>query len=62
MLDFHDDITFTIESLCREWQRAKVWLVRFVCYKLANPLDELLNIFDGHLFATKYCVYIQNFI
>ena len=48
MLALHDDITPTIESMCREWQGLKVWPVLFVRYESANPLDELFKIFDAH--------------
>ena len=38
MVALHDEVTPTIESLCREWQGIKVWPVLFVRYESANPL------------------------
>ena len=53
MVPLHDDVTPTIESMCREWQDLKLWPVLFVWYESANPLDEPLKIFDADLSATN---------
>ena len=52
MVAFHDDVTLTIESLCREWQGINLLFVLYIRYESANPLDEPFKIFDAHLFAT----------
>ena len=46
---FYNDITPSIESLCREWQGIKVWTVLYVRYESANPLDEHYKNFDAHI-------------
>ena len=60
LVALHDDVSPTIESLCREWQGIKVWPVLFVRYESANPLDEPFKIFDAHLPAThSICFHYQ---
>ena len=58
MLAIHDDITLTIESLCREWEGVKVWLVLFARYESAHPLDEPFKIFNAHLPAS-YSIFLH---
>ena len=52
MVALHDDVSPTIDSMCREWQGIKVWPVLFVRYESANPLDKPFKIFDAQLPAT----------
>ena len=59
MAALSNDLSDTIEAQCRDWHGVKVWVILFVRYESANPLDEYFKTFDAHL-PVSHSIFLYN--